>query len=881
MPRRRNASKMAGASNASAALNFPGFPNLPNMPGFPGLPGMPGHAMNNPHFMGNNPMGQMPMPFMPGLMPNMNPPDFYGKNLMHMNPGYDNYNPLIYGQHNSMNMLIHSNGIDSLNDVSMHIGNPNMIKLYNDKEYMLNSPNKSLNNNQQQINLPNDMNATSINTISGNVTGMGVVNVNYMNNFNVDNHGWCEMVAKNGRKYYYNSITKCSKWEKPDELKSKVELRISQQTKWKEYSCSDGRKYWHHEEKNISLWDEPEEIKKIKLECAAEEEEAANKGADGDTLDKTKQGDKNELESSTQLDKDVYPNDDVLNNGNQNFNKTKLHNDHMNGVSREMHISGLSTENVEETNMRKGCDGYYRSDGTLRDHAIDNDGGDGNGDGKQKSSQSVVWTKFENKNEAREHLKLLFEEKNINPKMTWENTLKVLESDSRWQSLVILTKGEKKQMFSEYVSHAVKRAIENERRKKQKSRELIFQKLLCWDKLSEQITYVEFASEFYNEEWWNWITEKERDEIFQDFLDEYRHKFKEDRRKKRKKICENLKEKFQEYANMKNPLKWNDVKVYFKDDEDFNSLHKIDALATWESFYEKYYNQEKMELKKKVFRILRKKRDSFIELLNEYHQKNILNMKTQWIYFVSKIYKDVRYTDLLGQQGSSPKVLFEEFIDSLQEQYLRHKSYVKSAYKELDCSVDENTTFDQFLQFFTNVQKKYNIPETNMNCIYLSLQKKLKEKKSKEVKHINKVAKFLTKIPEIKPFMTYSKVISIAKNSSKWPVVCDLCPKEEQKLAAYNVWKSYANSKKRELSIDSSISNSNKNLKHPRTKESLKSSGDDEYDEEEGDGDGDEDEDGEYQRSAFSKYKKYSREDSDSSAQTIESLRTIDHNVSS
>ncbi|SOS80280.1 pre-mRNA-processing factor 40, putative [Plasmodium sp. gorilla clade G1] len=796
-------------------LNLPNLPNLSNFPNFPGLPNIPNlsgivpHNINNSHFMSANPMNPIGMPFMPGLLPNMNTCDYYHKNLMPMHPGYDNYNNIMYGQPNNLGMPIPPNNMENINDMATN--NPNMIKIYN-KDSIANNSQKMM--NTHLMNLHNNVNA------------------NYMNNYNMEKHGWVEMVAKNGRKFYYNSITKCSKWEKPNELKTKEEIRISEKTKWKEYSCSDGRKYWYHEEKNISVWDEPEEIKKIKLECALEDKELENK--DDNKKENIKDEEDPEAETNDKSNASNNICDDMYNSNGEYKMNEKNKNIPFNNSSTNY----VNVNNIEQINKK-----------------IDNN--------NNNNKSSLTWEKFDNKNDAREHLKFLFEEKKVNPKMTWDSALKILEADNRWSSLVILTKGEKKQLFCEYISHVIKRNNENERRKRQKSREIIFQTLLNWDKLNECTTYVEFASQFYKQEWWEWITEKERDEVFQDFMDDYKSKFKETRRKKRKQKMEILKQKFQEYAtDNKNPLKWNDVQKYFRDDEDFHSLHKIDALAAWEDFYEKYHNVEKMKLKKKIYRILRKKREAFIELLNEYYENNILNMKTQWIFFVSKIYKDTRYTDILGHQGSSPRILFDEFIDSLQEQYLIHKSYIKKAYKEMDFTIDENITLEDFLKTFSNVQSKYNIPDANMNFIYLSLQKKLKQKKNKEIKHINKVAKYFSKFTELKPSMSYNKVISIMKNTSKWSVVCTLCPKEEQKLAAYNMWKTFINSQDLDNSSDSSYSNKMYN-KNSRKKDISNSKEHEYYDDED---------------KTTSRNNKYLRDDeSDSSAQTIESLRTIEN----
>lgn len=37
---------------------------------------------------------------------------------------------------------------------------------------------------------------------------------------------WSEHKAPDGRTYYYNSITKQSLWEKPDDLKTPAEVRL-------------------------------------------------------------------------------------------------------------------------------------------------------------------------------------------------------------------------------------------------------------------------------------------------------------------------------------------------------------------------------------------------------------------------------------------------------------------------------------------------------------------------------------------------------------------------------------------------------------------------------------------------------------------------------
>merc|ERR1739838_478740 len=54
---------------------------------------------------------------------------------------------------------------------------------------------------------------------------------------------WTEHVANDGRKYYFNNITKQSKWDKPDQLKSEDELMLSS-CQWKEFKSDSGKPYY-------------------------------------------------------------------------------------------------------------------------------------------------------------------------------------------------------------------------------------------------------------------------------------------------------------------------------------------------------------------------------------------------------------------------------------------------------------------------------------------------------------------------------------------------------------------------------------------------------------------------------------------------------------
>ena len=73
---------------------------------------------------------------------------------------------------------------------------------------------------------------------------------------------WTEHKSPDGRVYFYNTVTKQSVWEKPDDLKSSTELLLAN-CQWKEYKSDNGRIYFHNNETKESVWTIPKELQDI------------------------------------------------------------------------------------------------------------------------------------------------------------------------------------------------------------------------------------------------------------------------------------------------------------------------------------------------------------------------------------------------------------------------------------------------------------------------------------------------------------------------------------------------------------------------------------------------------------------------------------------
>ncbi|XP_009959928.1 PREDICTED: pre-mRNA-processing factor 40 homolog A-like, partial [Leptosomus discolor] len=92
---------------------------------------------------------------------------------------------------------------------------------------------------------------------------------------------WTEHKSPDGRTYYYNTETKQSTWEKPDDLKTPAEQLLSK-CPWKEYKSDSGKPYYYNSQTKESRWAKPKELEDLEAMIKAEENSAASKKEDDD-----------------------------------------------------------------------------------------------------------------------------------------------------------------------------------------------------------------------------------------------------------------------------------------------------------------------------------------------------------------------------------------------------------------------------------------------------------------------------------------------------------------------------------------------------------------------------------------------------------------------
>jgi len=163
----------------------------------------------------------------------------------------------------------------------------------------------------------------------------------------------------------------------------------------------------------------------------------------------------------------------------------------------------------------------------------------------------------------------------------------------------------------------------------------------------------------------------------------------------------------------------------------------------------------------------RKNREAFRELLKENIERGSLTYKTKWRHFVEQIKDDKRLFNMLGQNGSTPRELFEDQVEILKENHKRIKDDFKKLIKDKSIKPTAETSFESFDALLRGQEDYDKLDNKTKEYFYNYFidKAKAKEKESlkKHKKALKRYVRFLKTLPDIKPdsdFKSFEKVIN-------------------------------------------------------------------------------------------------------------------------
>lgn len=536
---------------------------------------------------------------------------------------------------------------------------------------------------------------------------------------------WSEHKAPDGRTYFYNALTKESRWEKPEELKTLTEKLLSQ-CPWKEFKSETGKPYYFNSVTNESSWNRPEELGKIEQLIAKQGVNAMPSETSGLAAPKPEEQSMEHAIKATLGDVPLPP-------------------------ERQSSAASCSDSSDDE---RGGSN---------------SDTGSEAGGGLSSGSTGSRALSAKNKKEAMEAFKELLRSKKLPGTLSWDQASKLVCGDPRFH--VLKSVSDKKQAFNAYKVQRQKEERAEERLKLKKSREELDSFLQLCEHMNSSIRYRKAEQMFAHLPVWKNVPERDRRELYEDVVFYLEKKEKEDARMLKKKNIKRLKEVFSAMRKVTYQTRWTEAQEYLLDCNEFTenielqNMDKEDALIVFEEHIRKLERQhdEDMDKHRRITkRTHRKNREAFLVLLDELHERGALHSMSLWMDLFQKIVSDDRFTAILGQPGSSPLDLFKFYVEDLKARFYDEKKIVKEILKENSFAINVSTSFEQFAEVVSADKRSACLDAGNIKLTFSGLMEKAEMREKERLKEEAKKRR--------KHEAAFRKVLASAhiKATSKW-----------------------------------------------------------------------------------------------------------------
>ncbi|KAK6120994.1 hypothetical protein DH2020_045264 [Rehmannia glutinosa] len=527
---------------------------------------------------------------------------------------------------------------------------------------------------------------------------------------------WKEFTTPEGRRFYFNKVTKQSKWAIPDEVKLA------------------------RERANMTLCEGTPTVKDVNSYASAAVS-ASGMEASAPNANNLSSSTQEIVSSPVSVTPVVNPESVQEEVANLKPDATGLHtpleiatsvavSDTPVPITTPTRISNVSPQETEPSSVKKITASVEEANTSAE---ISGSGGNNAPEGKKVEHGPLV---YESKEEAKNAFKALLETANVG-------------SDWNWDQFV----GQKKKQEAE------------EKRARQKKAKEDFKKMLLESKdLTSSTRWSKAISMFENDERFQAIERnKDREDLFEDHLEDLK-------KKEQAKALEEHKRNKAEYLEflkscdfIKASSQWRKVQHRIEADERCSRLEKIERLEIFQEYVRDLEAEEEEQRKLRMEELRkaeRKNRDEFRKLMEEHVANGILTANSHWRDYCIKVKDAPAYLAVSSNTaGSTAKDLFDDVIDDLEKQYLEDKEKIQEAIKNEKISLSTTWTLEDFKGALSKEIRSKPISDINLKVLYLMSYWKLPRGKRKRKLRSKRLAE------DIYEFLFTSKEIT---SSSKW-----------------------------------------------------------------------------------------------------------------
>ena len=520
---------------------------------------------------------------------------------------------------------------------------------------------------------------------------------------------WSEYKTEQGRSYFHNSQTNKTVWEKPEEMQTPGE-KLLEECIWKATTTKskDGtvKTYYYNSLTMETTWDMPKEFKNAS-EKAAELDRKFLAGEDPEVENDQQITEKLDHKNEQMMDMELDEVDDETPNL---------------PIIREQKTS-ISTNIQETSNLTQEKD-------------------------EEEKPKTYIYAD----NEERKDLFMqCLEDHNINSSCSWENALKLIKDELHFNAFTKAS--DRKQCFNEYKIFKARQEEKNDRKilaeaedklihflKNHKDMTLkmsfdraehMFGDLPVWQdvvKYTNIIKNYDNKSANNNNDFEKYKNKSKSDnhnkktgERLLEIFDQVLTKLQLDENKRAEKIryvnIEELSDILREIENVTYQTTWNECQTLlaknknFQRNRELQNMDMSDALETFQEYIRELENEHYEDVDKTKFiekRIFRRNRDKFLRLLDNYKHAGIIKMGTPFDLIFSKhLVYEKKFTNCLGQPGSTALDLYKFFINDLKSQFQKNKRIIIALLKNKKIFVFEDEK-SQILEFDDENQQRYS-----------------------------------------------------------------------------------------------------------------------------------------------------------------------------
>jgi pre-mRNA-processing factor 40 len=356
---------------------------------------------------------------------------------------------------------------------------------------------------------------------------------------------------------------------------------------------------------------------------------------------------------------------------------------------------------------------------------------------------------YANKLEAKNAFKALLESVNVRSDWTWEQAMREIINDKRYNALKTL--GERKQAFNEYLGQRKKIEAEEKRIKQKKAREEFTKMLEECKELTSSTRWSKAISMLENDERFNAVERvRDREDLFESYMVELERKEKENAAEEHRRNLAEYRKFLESCDFVKVNSHWRKIQDRLEDDDRCLLLEKLDRLLVYQDYIrdlEKEEEEQKRIQKERIHRGERKNRDAFRKLLEEHIADGVLTAKTQWRDYCLKVKELPQYQAVASNtSGSTPRDLFEDVFEDLEKKYHEDKTLIKDTLKSGKITVVTTSVYEDFKSAILEEAACQTISEINLKLLFEELLERAKEKEEKEAKKRQRLADDFTNL---------------------------------------------------------------------------------------------------------------------------------------